>query len=252
MLAFGGVLLAALGWLGGSEGGLRFLCAQLVQLSAGRLQIEAPSGRLLGDWHAHSLLWLDAAQEVEVQQLTVSWSPRELLRGQLVLDRIEAASVHIFYTASAGPMPRPASLELPLALRIKQIQLGRLTFGERTQFGNIPLLLAAGIDAGFASDGRTHRLERLQAQLGELALSANAMLAGEPPFALTAQAVLSGAALGQPVVLNLLGSGSLEHVQIDGQIATGVLAPSRRNPRGRSQRNPENQAQTLRPRCGGR
>lgn len=222
MLAFGGVLLAALGWLGGSEGGLRFLCAQLVQLSAGRLQIEAPSGRLLGDWHAHSLLWLDAAQEVEVQQLTVSWSPRELLRGQLVLDRIEAASVHIFYTASAGPMPRPASLELPLALRIKQIQLGRLTFGERTQFGNIPLLLAAGIDAGFASDGRTHRLERLQAQLGELALSANAMLAGEPPFALTAQAVLSGAALGQPVVLNLLGSGSLEHVQIDGQIATGA------------------------------
>ena len=97
MLAVGGVLLAALGWLGGSEGGLRFLCAQLVQISAGRLQIEAPSGRLLGDWHADSVLWLDAAQAVEVQQLTVSWSPRELLRGKLVLERIEAASVHIFY-----------------------------------------------------------------------------------------------------------------------------------------------------------
>lgn len=222
ILAVGGVLLAALGWLGGSEGGLRFLCAQLVQISAGRLQIEAPSGRLLGDWHAHSLFWLDAAQEVEVQQLTVSWSPRELLRGQLVLDRIEAASLHIFYSASTGPTPRPASLQLPLALRIKQILLGSVTFGERTQYGNIPLLLAAGIDARFASDGRTHRLERLQAQLGELALSASTTLAGEPPFALTAQAVLSGAALGQPVVLNLLGSGSLEHVQIDGQIATGA------------------------------
>jgi len=222
MLAVGGVLLAALGWLGGSEGGLRFLCAQLVQLSAGRLQIVAPSGRLLGDWHAHSLLWLDAAQEVEVQQLTVSWSPRELLRGQLVLDRIEAASLHIFYTASAGPMQRPVSLQLPLALRIKHVLLGRVSFGERTQYGNIPLMLAEGIDAGFASDGRTHRLERVQAQLGKLALTASARLAGEPPFALTAQAVLSGAALGQPVLLNLLGSGSLEHVQIDGQLASGA------------------------------
>ena len=135
MLAISGVLIAALAWLGGSESGLRLLCAQLVQLSAGRLQIEAPSGRLLGDWHADSVLWLDAAQVVEVQQLTVSWSPRELLRGQLVLKRIEAASVHIFYSASTGPTPRPLSLELPLALRIKQILLGRVTFGERTQYG---------------------------------------------------------------------------------------------------------------------
>ena len=220
VVAIGGVLLAALGWLGGSEGGLRFLCAQLVQFSAGRLQIEAPSGRLLDEWHAHSVLWLDNTQEVKVEQLTVSWSPRELLRGQLTLERIEAASLYIFTTASSGPTPRPVSLQLPLALRIKQLLLGRVTFGERTPYGNIPLMVAAGIDAGFASDGRTHRLERLQAQLGELALSASATLAGEPPFALTAQAVLSGAALGQPVVLNLLGSGSLEQVQIDGQIAT--------------------------------
>jgi translocation and assembly module TamB len=222
VVAVGVVLLAALGWLGGSEGGLRFLCAQLVQLSAGRLQIEAPSGRLLGDWHAHSVLWLDDAQEVKVDQLKVSWSPRELLRGQLVFERIEAASLYIFNTASTGPTPRPTSLQLPLALRIQHVLLGRVTFGERTQYGNIPLLVAAGIDAGLDSDGRTHRLERLQAQLGELALSASATLAGEPPFALTAQAVLSGAALGQPVVLNLLGSGSLEQVQIDGQLATGA------------------------------
>ncbi|MBK7423522.1 MAG: translocation/assembly module TamB domain-containing protein [Propionivibrio sp.] len=222
MLAVGGVLLAALGWLGGSEGGLRFLCAQLVQLSAGRLQIEAPGGRLLGDWHAQSVRWLDATEEVEVQHLTVRWSPRELLRGELVFERIEAASLHIFHTASAGPMPRPVSLELPLALRINQLLLGRATFGEGTEYGRIPLLLAAGIDAGFASDGRTHRLERVQAQLGELALTASATLAGEPPFALTAQAVLNSAALEQPVLLNLLGSGSLEHLQIDGQLSSGA------------------------------
>ena len=64
--------LAATGWLGASEAGLRLLCAGLARISDGRLQIEAPEGRLLGDWRAQSVRWLDAAHDVELRRLQVS------------------------------------------------------------------------------------------------------------------------------------------------------------------------------------
>ena len=61
------LLAAALGWLGSSESGFRFLCANLTKITAGRLQIEAPDGRLLGDWQAKSVRWHGATDELELQ-----------------------------------------------------------------------------------------------------------------------------------------------------------------------------------------
>ncbi len=90
------LLTAALVWLGGSESGFRFLCANLTKITAGRLQIEAPDGRLLGDWRAKTVRWHDASDEVELQQLTVLWSSAELLHGRFAVERIEATSLRVF------------------------------------------------------------------------------------------------------------------------------------------------------------
>ena len=87
--------LATLGWLAASETGFRLVCAGLTRITDNRLQIEAPVGRLFGDWQAHSVRWFDASLDVELQQLQVNWSPRELLRGQVAIVRIEAASLRI-------------------------------------------------------------------------------------------------------------------------------------------------------------
>ncbi|MFZ4535920.1 translocation/assembly module TamB domain-containing protein [Propionivibrio sp.] len=214
------LLLSGLVWLGSSESGLRLLCTSLVQISAGRLQITAPGGRLLGDWHAEAVRWKDETQDIELEQLALGWSPVELLHGRLAIKRIEAASLRIFSAPGAEPAKLPASLQLPLALRIEHLLLGRLLFGRADEN---PLALAEGIDAVFDSDGRTHRLERLLAQLGKLTLSADATLSGELPFSIKTQAVLTGAALGQPFSLNLLGNGQLDKLQVDGKIATGTI-----------------------------
>ncbi len=216
IVAVAGVLLAVLGGLGGSESGFRFLCAALAQLSAGRFQIESPRGYLLGDWQAQSVRWHDSTQDVEVKQLTVAWSPRELLQGQLAFERVEASSLRIFSAPSSEPVKLPDALRIPLAIRISHLLLGRVMFGESTENDKNLLIVAEGIDAALASDGQLHRLEHLRARMGRLALSADATLVGVLPFTLKAQAALTGSSYGQSFSLDLLGSGSLGRLQIDG------------------------------------
>lgn len=217
-LAFA-IPLLALGWLVGSEAGFRLLCAGLTRVTDSRLQIEAPAGRLLGDWHAQSVRWVDAAQEVELQQLQVNWSPRELLRGQVAITRVEAASLRIDSPPSSEPTKIPDTLELPLPARIERLALGKLLFGKR---GEDATLLAEGIEAVLHSDGRLHRIDRLEARFGEMEFAGEATLVASPPYDLNAQASLKGRALDQSFALELRGTGPLEQIQVEGNIAASA------------------------------
>ena len=207
--------LAVLGWLVASESGFRLLCAGLTRVTDNRLQIEAPVGRLLGDWQAQSVRWFDASLEVELQQLRVDWSPRELLHGQLAIDRIEAASLRMYSPPSTEPTSIPDSLELPLPARVEHLALGKLLFGTS---GEDATLLAEGLEAEAHSDGQAHHIDRLQARFGQLELATEAVVATTRPFDLTAQTVIKGSALDQPFTLELNGSGPLEQIQIEGKI----------------------------------
>jgi translocation and assembly module TamB len=210
------VLLIVFGWLAGTASGFGVLCSGLTRLTGGRLQIEAPAGRLLGDWQAQSLRWQDASREVELRQLAITWSPRALLHGELSVERIDAASLRVFFAPDPEPVKPPASLSIPLPLRIGHLALGRALLGKAD---DNPLTLAENIDATLSSDGRLHRLEALQAKLGRLALTADATLAGEPPFNVKAQAVLQGSALDRPFVLTLSSRGPLDALPLDGALA---------------------------------
>jgi len=205
-------------WLAGSESGFRLLCAALARSSGERLQIDDAGGYLLGGWHAKSVRWRDAQQDFELTQLALAWTPGELLHGRLTLARVDAASLRI--GLSPGSVPLPESLQLPLPLSVAQLQIGQLMVGA----SGAALLLAENIDASLSSDGRTHHVERLQARVGLLTLSAEATLAAQRPFALSVKAQLSGSAAGQPFVLELSGSGPLDRLPVDGVVSAGGAA----------------------------
>ncbi len=156
--------LAASVWLGASETGFRFLCAGLARISDGWLQIEAPEGRLLGDWRAQSVRWLDEAYDVELRRLQVSWTPRELLRGRLAIERIEADNLRIFSAPSSTPATMPDSLQLPLPVRIERLAVSTLQSGKPDAN---PAILASNVEATLGSDGGKYRLDRLQARVGD-------------------------------------------------------------------------------------
>ncbi len=208
-------------WLVGSETGFRVLCRMLEQSSGGRLQIDDAGGRLFGDWRAGSLRWrdsIDEFNEIELRQLAVSWSPGELLRGRLALARVDAASLRLDSAADSPAATLPDSLQLPLSLSVAQLRLGSLSYGK----SGSAVTLAEHIDAVLASDGSSYRLERLRASVGRLVLAADATLAAQRPFALSAQAAFSGSAVGQPFALELAGSGWLDRLQVDGTVSAGA------------------------------
>ena len=207
-------------WLVASESGLRIVCQVLERSSGGRLQIDDAGGRLLGDWRAASLRWRDQAQDFELTQVAVSWSPGELLRGRLALARVDAARLRI--GVAPGDMPLPHSLQLPLSLSIAQLQLGQLAIGA----DGAALPVGKNIAAAFSGDADSYRLERLQARVGLLALAGKATLAAQPPFALAAEATLAGDAAGQNFSLELSGGGTLDRLQIDGAVSASGTAAS--------------------------
>ena len=219
--------LAASVWLGASETGFRFLCAGLAWISDGRLQIEAPEGRLLGGWRVQSVRWLDDAHDVELRRLQVSWTPRELLRGRLAIERIEADNLRIFSAPSSTPATMPDSLQLPLPVRIVRIvRIERLAVGA-LQSGKPdanPAILASNVEATLGSDGGQYRLDRLQARVGALELVADATLAANPPYDLKAAAIVSGNALDQSFELDLRGSGPLAQLGVEGEVVAGADA----------------------------
>ena len=213
--------LTAMAWLGTSETGFRLLCAGMERISDGRLRIEAPEGRFLSDWRAQSVRWLDEARDVESGRLRVRWSPRELLRGRLAIERIEADSLRIFSEPSSTPATMPDSLQLPLPVRIEHVAVGSLQSGKPD---SNPTIFASNVEATISSDGRLHHLDRLQAHVGELGLVADATLAANPPYDLKAVAVVSGYTLDQSFKLDLRGNGSLAQLDVDGRIVAGADA----------------------------
>lgn len=207
-------------WLVGSEDGLRVLCWVLERSSGGRLQIADAGGRLFGDWRAGSLRWRDQAQDFELRQVAVSWSPGELLRGRLALARFAAARLRI--GVSPGETPLPRSLQLPLSFSIAQLRLGELSFGA----DGAALPVGENVAAAVFGDSDSYRLEQLSASVGLLTLAGEATLAAQRPFALAAKATLAGDAAGQRFSLELSGSGTLDQLQVAGVVSASGKAAS--------------------------
>ncbi|MFT3849962.1 MAG: translocation/assembly module TamB domain-containing protein [Propionivibrio sp.] len=215
------VPLAALCWLVASETGFQLLCAVLERISAGRLTIEAPGGRLLGDWRAQSVRWVDDAHDVELRQLELDWSPRDLLGRRVTVERLEAASLRVFAAPGSEPATIPASLTLPFPASIRRLAIGTLLSGRQREQATT---LAEHIEAALDSDGQRHRIERLELHSGQLQLVAKATLAARQPYDLDAEAALRGSALDRSFKLDLRGSGPLAQIQVSGKIAADADA----------------------------
>lgn len=221
VLATVAIPLLALGWLVTSAAGFRLLCSGIAWISNDRLSVQAPDGRLLGDWRAESVRWVDAAHDIALTQVAVDWSPRDLIGGKLAIERIEAKSVRVFVAPSDEPVTMPSSLVLPIALSVRRLAIGPLRSGRADEHGTV---LAEHIEATLESDGRLHRIGRIEVRNGFTSLVANATLAAMSPFDLSAEATLTGSALDEPFNLALKGEGPLDRIRIDGLIAAGGAA----------------------------
>ncbi|POH84903.1 hypothetical protein CXK91_02800 [Stutzerimonas stutzeri] len=212
LLALVLLLAIGVGVVFGTASGSRWLLAQVPGLT-----VEAFEGKLGQRWQADRLLWEQDGNRVEVQQPRLAWAPGCLLKRTLCIDELTAGDIILNFpptepTPDAEPFTLP-DLDLPVALQVERIDIGRVTLNGSEQVRRLHL------QANWRADGLD--IQRLELRRDDLDLSMNGRLLpnGDWPLQLTGQAALKSPN-EQPWALMIAIEGDLReqlHVQVQSQ-----------------------------------
>ena len=243
LLALGAILLlvaiaaaAGLWWLG-TDSGLRFAIDKLqdtMSAQGGDLVIERPSGSLHRGIRIGQLTWRSASgMQVEGSDLSVRWSLPALLRRQLLIPELSAASVSIRLAApDPSPAPRqrtemPGVLALPVSVVLERLAVAELRVTPAPAPGGPqpePAVIT-DIGAGLAYRGGVFVVSDLGASTPYGRLSgAHVEIGDSPPHALQARLSWDGEWSKLPLAFELAAEGDLDAAQAS---LTGTVADAR-------------------------
>lgn len=177
-------LLLALALLAASlatrEAGLRWLLQQAAQRSNGALTFSGVTGTLLQPVHIRQLRYRTPERLLTLDDLDLRWSPAQLLRGRIGIEKLQAARLTLQTLQQGEPLALPASLALPLEVELKATQLQQLVMisqaGARTTLHGLRFALHGGREQWRLQDAA------VATPWGNL--EAALTLAARPPFAL--------------------------------------------------------------------
>ncbi|WP_303289137.1 translocation/assembly module TamB domain-containing protein [Marinobacter sp. SS5-14b] len=113
------------------------------------LNTKAGNGSLLGQWQAESLEWQGYGVGVLVQSPEVDWSPSCLFELTLCLETLKATRIEVGVQPSesnesdeSGAITLP-EINLPLALNVRDVDLGPLTVNESAIWDRVELRTSA-------------------------------------------------------------------------------------------------------------
>ena len=222
------VAVVLLGWWVGRAEFLRFALERAVLASDGRLGVEQVDGGLFDGVQIGRLTWREAgdparpgeALQLDLRGVRVGWQPMSLLRGELDVTELAAATIRVALPPGGKgdkPVALPASMALAFGLRLREVRIGRL---ELQASGEAPVTLEE-IAAALRYRSGALQLEhlRLRHELGALRLRGT--ISDAAPYRL--QLAVHAAPQWRQVVLSGLVYGELEHLQA--RIAAAVPAP---------------------------
>lgn len=131
------VLFASLSLLLGTQGGSRWLLAQVPGL-----QVDDFNGRLGGSWTATQLRWQQGENSVQVMAPSLDWSPSCLLRLTLCVEQLHSGPISLVFPDDQQPSSEPFSLpdlSLPLALQLGEVQIDSLQLNGVEQLHGLQL-----------------------------------------------------------------------------------------------------------------
>jgi translocation and assembly module TamB len=184
------------------------------------------SGAILGGGRIGRLTWEQDGLVVQVDDLTLKWAPRALLRRTLAIRELAARRITVRDQRPANPSPSsglPRLPPLPLALRVDALQMGQV------QWVGPPALALEHVAARLATHGARYQLDLERVDVAQGRYQGRAVLvAGRT---MTLDVALSGA-LATPAVdglapqhvtlrATLQGPISDMSAQADLRVATG-------------------------------
>jgi translocation and assembly module TamB len=213
-------LAIGLYWASRSEAVLAWGVERIAARLPGKLTLTGLRGALDRPIAIAALHYEQDGLRVSARNVSVDWAPWALLLAdQLWIHSLSADSMTLTTRGGGGKPRPPASLRLPLAVRVDRLALGAL----RVETGAAPLEIGA-IALAYEGGPRFHhlQLERLVSRWGELA--GTLRLQAERPFALEGAATVASAAVPDwPLQAKLALHGTLEDIRTQGELTLREL-----------------------------
>lgn len=216
------VMAASAGvWLMTTKTALVWLGSTASDLSKGKLTLEGLDGALSGEGiSAHVVRFASDSLVVTARGVRLQWQPQALASRRLEITALVAGDIEIVSPPSSEPDSLPESLELPLAVSIRKLDIGSLRL--LSEAGAKPEFTATELMASLESDGHTHHVSGLRTTLEFGTFSASGQLAGTRPFDLDARMELAGLAItmdtGLPETpearISAILAGNLEQLKV--------------------------------------
>ena len=223
------VIIAAAGatlwWMYTTSSGLQFVVLLNSRFNTA-LVVRDVSGSLRDGFAAGSLTlsaptWSMQAADFTVEPFELRWR-----RRSFDFERIHARSIVISWTRSDQPATAPTSLAFPVDLRIRNLTISELRFGEHDRTPNVINNIAAAVRL----NANESVIERGTLEHGPTRLALNGRVDARRPFGLRAEAQLTSTLRAHEVSANLSASGTLldAFVQLDSNGADARLKASAR------------------------
>lgn len=219
------LLLAAGGWLLGTQGGARAAFALLETLPGAPVRAEGVQGRLVGPLQIDRLTLDSAARLISLENLRIDWRPGALLNRHLHVNSLHIGRLGIALKAKKDDEPArlPDSIALPFTLKLDsaRVDTGEVRRGAAAVVRLGPVVLNADFDGA----RYLLRLERFAAGSGSDAGSVigdfkgEATLATAKPYALRAEIASGGEAVIQQQTFVATG-----RIGIEGSLSEMTLA----------------------------
>ena len=210
------LLAVAAIWFAGREATLQMALQRLAAATGGALTIEGAQGSLYSPVKIRRILYENAKQRIEARDVELDWEPRELLAETLHVRHLHVATLEVrSKQASDEPLSLPASLRLPLAIKIDEARLATLSIINRDA---TPILLK-DLAANGESRGATHTLNLTAIDSPWASGNGHLELGADRPFPLHATINATGRA-PRAYTLAAKAGGSLAAIEIAADGAT--------------------------------
>ncbi|TNE75419.1 MAG: translocation/assembly module TamB, partial [Gammaproteobacteria bacterium] len=129
------------------------------------LDVSQGQGSLFGEWRAEQLRWHGYGVRVEVVSPYIDWSPSCLFQKQLCLESLRADSLAVQTQPSGAPESDQQGIDLPdlnlpLALRVSNVELGELVLNGAAIWDSFSLS-AQGSGADWQLDHASYQRDEL-------------------------------------------------------------------------------------------
>ncbi len=199
-------------WLLHSQSGLHWIAAAVNRWDGDTIQLTGVHGTLQ-DLHIENIRFKNDELELTLRDLHLDWNPAQLLQRRISINRLALAAIHIEQQAAeteSPPRAPPESLQLPFGLTVTALTIDSIHSNSASQENAAPPI--SGLTLALDSDGRHHRLTRLDFTTPWATIRSQAELAGDAPFALSAQ--VSIAAAGSWGDIEASATGDLQQLTI--------------------------------------